>query len=138
MKFGFGASGTDAADKRPCTLCGLEMVYLFGLPAAIWMSNDNWLYPLVNITLVGLVVLTITRLRWALSWLGLSAACIGFLIFVPMGAMFQFSRFAGNDMAYMRFALVMFMGTATLILLWMPSTTRWLRARGGRFANVLL
>lgn len=139
MKFGFGASDADATDKRPCTLCGLEMVYLIGIPLAVWMSSaDMWLYPAVNFTLVALVVLTVTRLGWALSWLLLSAGCIGFLIFVPMGAMFQFSRFAGSDMAYLRFALIMFMGTATLVLLWMPSTTRWLRARGGRFANVLL
>ena len=139
MNFEKGAPVSGATEKRPCTLCALELIYLIGIPLGILVSSSQmWAYPAVHFTAVAIVVLTVTRLRWALSWLLLSAGCIGFLIFVPMGAMFQFSRFAENDMAYLRFALVMFMGAATLVLLWMPSTTRWLRAKGGRFANALL
>ena len=125
--------------KRPCCMRVLEVLYAVNLvlgvafaPAGMKMDAAVWLGAAM------IAVLAISRLRMALVWLGMSACCIGFLIFIPVNAAFYITRMDGDPWAMARLALIFVVVAMTLKMLWSRKTTDWLRDSGSKLSMLVI
>ncbi|RVQ68841.1 hypothetical protein EKN06_01015 [Croceicoccus ponticola] len=78
--------------------------------------------------------LAVTRLRLALVWLLLTAICIGFVIFIPIGIASQSYRMVDNPGSWVRVAYVMIITGFSLFFLWRRETMIWMRESGGKLS----
>lgn len=133
-------SASPAAVERPCCVRALEVVYLINfvvglavVPPSMMMSVVVWLGGAL------LAILAVSRFRLALAWLGMSACCIGFLIFIPVNAAFYLTRMEGDVLAIAaHFLLPLVIIGLTLMLLWSRKTTDWIRAGGGKLSMLVI
>ena len=121
---------------RPCTVCAFEALHLTTFAFGLWVTPEGMLQPAILwFTLLLITALAISRLRLAPVSLLLAAGCIGFLIYIPMGALFYIDRLIGSSIwGKVRLGFVLLVALLSLILLWSRKTTRWLREGGGRFS----